>query len=110
MLRNPKNWENHYRGTPLKKRFSIKFSLSDRSRYYFPVPEVSRSLQLLLSNLKTVHVPLTLVGQYMPLQYKKIRRGKLENTPEALLKDRVINVLDDYEYAISGKRGIFSCI
>ncbi|NLJ69430.1 MAG: class II D-tagatose-bisphosphate aldolase, non-catalytic subunit, partial [Firmicutes bacterium] len=34
-------------------------------------------------------------------QYKRIRAGLLENEPEALLKDKIKEVLEDYEFAIN---------
>lgn len=52
-------------------------------------------------NLKYVKIPLTLIEQFMPIQYDKIRNGKLKNEPEALIKDRVVNCIDDYMYAIA---------
>jgi D-tagatose-1,6-bisphosphate aldolase subunit GatZ/KbaZ len=101
MVSQPGNWKKHYHGTESKIRFARKYSLSDRCRYYLPVPEVKASLELLVANLKKAGIPLTLVSQFMPVQYKKIRDGMLENDPEALLKDRVDNLLDDYYYAVS---------
>lgn len=101
MISQPDNWKKHYHGTEEKLKFARKYSYSDRCRYYLPVPEVDSSLKLLISNLKKAGIPLTLISQYMPVQYRKIREGLLENDPEALLKDKVDNLLDDYYYAVS---------
>lgn len=101
MLDNPGNWKNHYHGSDDKIAFARKYSLSDRCRYYLPVPEVASSIQLLIKNLKSVEIPLTLISQFLPVQYWKIRKGELQNDAEALLKDRVINTIDDYYYAVS---------
>ena len=35
----------------------------------------------------------------MPIQYTKVREGLLENNPEALIIDRIINTIDEYLYA-----------
>ena len=35
----------------------------------------------------------------MPIQYTKVREGKLDNNPEALIIDRIINTIDEYLYA-----------
>lgn len=101
MLKNKKNWEKHYHGSEDKIRLARKYSLSDRSRYYLPVNEVEQALNLMLSNFKNVEIPLTLISEYMPIQYKKIRSGLLKNVPEDLFKDRIINCIDDYIYAIT---------
>lgn len=99
MAKNPVNWKSHYHGTANKIRFSRKYSMSDRCRYYLPVKEVNDSIELMIKNLKSVEIPLTLISEYLPIQYNKIRNGQLKNDAEALLKDRVINCMDDYNYA-----------
>ena len=101
MVRHPENWEKHYHGNGSKLRLARKYSLSDRCRYYLPMGEVRESIDLLMRNLKSVEIPLTLVSQYMPVQYGKIRNGLLEKSPESLLKDRVKNCIDDYIYGTS---------
>ncbi|NLC69614.1 MAG: class II D-tagatose-bisphosphate aldolase, non-catalytic subunit [Clostridiaceae bacterium] len=100
MLKNPENWEKHYHGDSRKIAFARKYSYSDRCRYYLPDPEVRKSIDILIKNLNSTGIPLTLVSQYMPIQYNKIRDGLLENKPETLLKDRIINYIDDYMYAV----------
>lgn len=101
MVKNPDNWKNHYHGTASKIRYSRKFSLSDRCRYYLPVSDVSDTLKLMISNLKSTSIPLALINQFLPKQYDKIRMGILKNDPESLLKDRIINLIEDYCYAIN---------
>lgn len=103
MLRNLDNWKKHYHGSPAKVRYSMKYSFSDRARYYMPVADVKESIERLMSNLKSVEIPLTLIDQFMPVQYIKIRKGQLRNDPEALLKDRIVNYIDDYMYAVNPK-------
>lgn len=44
-------------------------------------------------------MPLNLMSQFMPIQYTKVREGRLINDPEALVKDRVVNTIDEYLYA-----------
>ncbi|CUH95002.1 D-tagatose-1,6-bisphosphate aldolase subunit GatZ [Propionispora sp. 2/2-37] len=100
MVRNPQYWIHHYHGSPAKVRYARKYSFSDRCRYYLPVAEVKYALDTLINNLKSVAIPVTLISQFMPVQCSKIRRGVLQNEPESLLKDRIINCLDDYVYAI----------
>jgi len=99
MLRKPDNWRNYYHGNSDKIRFARKYSYSDRCRYYLPVEDVKESVKLLIDNLKTVKIPLTLIKQFMPLQYDKIRNNRLKNDPEALLKDIITYCIEDYIYA-----------
>ncbi len=100
MARNPENWLMHYHGNSAKIRYARKYSFSDRCRYYVPVPEVKSSINRLIMNLNAVDIPLTLINQFMPIQYNKIRSGLLKKDPESLLKDRIINCIDDYIYAM----------
>jgi len=102
MLENPSNWKNHYHGSEDKIRLARRYSFSDRCRYYLPEKEVNTALKIMIENLKSVKIPLTLISQYMPIQYEKIRMCTLDNSPEALLKDRIVNMVDDYIFA-SGK-------
>jgi D-tagatose-1,6-bisphosphate aldolase subunit GatZ/KbaZ len=98
MAKNPENWIKHYHGSGSNIRLARKFSLSDRCRYYLPANEVREAIELLMKNLKSVQIPLTLISEYMPIQYTKIRNGLLKNDPESLVKDRVINCIDEYLY------------
>ncbi|VBB08539.1 aldolase-type tim barrel [Lucifera butyrica] len=100
MVNNPDNWKNHYHGEPAKIRYARKFSFSDRCRYYLPVREVQYAFDKLIKNLHLVDIPLSLISQFMPMQYKKIQNGLLKRDPESLLKDRIINCIDDYMYAV----------
>ncbi len=104
MARNPENWIKHYHGNPAKIRYARKYSFSDRCRYYLPVSEVKSSIDLLIKNLKSVEIPLALINQFLPIQYNKVRKGILKKDPESLLKDRIINCIDDYIYATSAMR------
>ena len=99
MVKNPSNWKKHYHGNASSIKYARKYSYSDRCRYYLPVKEVREAEELMINNLKTTQIPLTLVHQFMPIQYNKIRDGLLKNEPEALLKDWVVNCIDDYLYA-----------
>ena len=35
----------------------------------------------------------------MLIQYTKVREGILENDPEALIKDRICNTIEEYTFA-----------
>jgi D-tagatose-1,6-bisphosphate aldolase subunit GatZ/KbaZ len=59
-------------------------------------------LTKLLHNLKTAPIPLSLLSQYAPLQYKRIRNGTLENSPEGIILDQITSVLETYAEACKG--------
>lgn len=100
MINNPEHWKNHYFGDDARKKFLCKYSYSDRCRYYLPTRNVKNSLNLLIRNLENVKIPMTLISQFMPLQYDNIRRGLIKNEPISLIKNAIMNRLNDYYYAI----------
>ena len=99
MLEAPEHWRKYYLGSGQQARFARKYSLSDRSRYYWAKPQVQNALQKLFSNLHQIPLPLTLISQFSPLQYQKIRSGEIAATPEAIISDRIAIVLEDYDQA-----------
>jgi len=99
MLSDPKDWKKYYHGDEDELRFARKYSFSDRSRYYFNRPKVNDAIEKLIANLEEVRIPLSIIHQYMPQQYTRIRDGFLRNTPRELIKDCIINLVDDYNYA-----------
>lgn len=99
MLENPKNWQKHYHGTEEELAFARKYSFSDRARYYMGEEKVQNAIDQLLANLEETGIPMSILHQYLPKQYDKIVAGELENTPVELIKDGVVNYMEDYEYA-----------
>ena len=99
MLRDPRHWQKYFPGTKREQAFKRKFSLSDRSRYYWPDEQVQAALAKLLANMGQAAMPYSLLSQYAPQFSERIRLGEIENRPEALLGSWVEAVLEDYEYA-----------
>lgn len=99
MLENPGKWKPYYHGTEKEIAFKRKYSFSDRSRYYMPNEKVKKALDTLIDNLTQHPVPLPLLSQYMPIQYTAVREGRLENTPEELIKARVAYTIEEYTFA-----------
>ena len=99
MTDNPANWQIYYKGTEEEKALKRKYSLSDRSRYYYPHPDVQAAIRKLCANLDGVHIPLGLLHQYMPQQYIKVRDGRLSKKAWDLAKDNVVERIEDYNYA-----------
>lgn len=98
MRRDPRHWEAHYLD-PERRQLDLQFSLSDRIRYYWNSPEVSRACTMLLEGLAAASVPLTLISQYMPMQHAAIREGRLSNDPRELVLDGIAQVLRHYAHA-----------
>jgi D-tagatose-1,6-bisphosphate aldolase subunit GatZ/KbaZ len=99
MLRAPRHWQGHYHGSPQEQAFARKYSLSDRSRYYWPDPQVVAAFEKLLANLSRAPLPLSLLSQFVPDQVERVRSGELKNDPRALIQDRIDGVLADYAIA-----------
>ena len=97
MVREPKYYQKHYHGTDEEIALKRKYSFSDRCRYYLPDTEVGAAMEKLFANFEG-GVPLNLMSQFMPVQYKKVREGTLANEPRALVMDSVAQTVDDYLY------------
>jgi len=99
MVEDPRDWKGYYTGDEAYLRYARKYSYSDRSRYYWPKPEVQAALSRLLKNLADNLAPLTLVSQFLPLQYEAVRAGVLSREPAALIHDKIRGVLGVYSRA-----------
>lgn len=99
MLADPGNWKKHYHGTEDQLALKRKFSFSDRCRYYFAQPKLIEAVQKLFANLSEVEIPLSMLRQFMPRQYNRVRDGRLPMDPRELAKDCVVHVVEDYNYA-----------
>jgi D-tagatose-1,6-bisphosphate aldolase subunit GatZ/KbaZ len=110
MLDDPTHWQGYYsdgRGersdggsnSPLAQRTARRYSYSDRLRYYWAVDEIDAARQTLLTNLDRTGIPLSLISQFLPVQYDRIRTGRLESTAQALVVDRVRDALRPYARA-----------
>lgn len=100
MLANPKDWKKHYHGTEEQQALARKYSFSDRSRYYMSMPRIQDAIYKLFDNMNSVEIPMGMLHQYMPLQYIKVRDGKLSLKARDLAKDGVKTMVEDYNYAV----------
>ena len=96
MLSSPTNWNSHYHGTPEEQAFKRRFSLSDRARYYMTDSSIEKAAQKLLHNINTHKPPISLLSQYMPVQYTHLREGRISLTAESLVKSRVVDCVETY--------------
>jgi Predicted tagatose 6-phosphate kinase len=96
MLKNPTYWIDYFEGPESMLSLNRIFGLSDRCRYYLGDPAVKSAEAKLLSNLSKAEIPLGLLHQFFPDQYRKVRDNMLSTYPGALLLDKICVVLDDY--------------
>ncbi len=99
MLVRPAHWRKYYQGDERALAFKRKYSFSDRIRYYWPEPEMQRALSRLLTNLAKRSIPLSLLSQFLPVQFHKVLAGRLTPRPDALIIDKIQDVLRDYSQA-----------
>ena len=106
MLRDPGYWRSYYHGDEDEVRLDLTYGYSDRCRYYWNGPSVQEEITRLLDNLRERPIPLTLVSQYLPLEYEAIRRGELQAVPEQLIEYHIRRVLRVYADACSVKQSV----
>ena len=99
MLERPESWQRYYHGDLPQQKLLRRYSYSDRVRYYWPDPAIEEATRKLFENLKAVHIPETLLSQYLPRQYAAVRNGRLLPEPRALALDRVRDAIRPYTAA-----------
>lgn len=96
MQDDPRYWQGYFNGSPADQSLARRYSFSDRIRYYWHKPAAQESVQRLLTNLAETPPPLTLLSQYMPREYDKVRTGEIRNHPNDLIRAHIHYVLEDY--------------
>jgi D-tagatose-1,6-bisphosphate aldolase subunit GatZ/KbaZ len=104
MLRNPAYWRSYYRGNEDEMRFARIYSYSDRCRYYWVDATVQQELAQLQANLGASPPPLTLVSEYLPIQFEAIRSGRLLANSEDMIQEHIRAVLRVYAAACGAKK------
>jgi D-tagatose-bisphosphate aldolase class II non-catalytic subunit len=106
MLSEPGHWQPFYPSDPAAAAHSRRFSRSDRSRYYWPVSAVQRSVAELHDNLQRTGLPGELVSQFLPWVSPSEVPGSAWGTsgssalaPDAVLRASIRRVLDAYASA-----------
>jgi len=101
MQRQPKDWKNHYRGSPEELRLMRLFSLSDRARYYWHTPAVAHAVKSLLSNLENAPIPLSLLAEFFPIKFRDIEPNQLARMkPTELVMWAIGHALRPYGHAV----------
>jgi D-tagatose-1,6-bisphosphate aldolase subunit GatZ/KbaZ len=101
MLRDPLHWRSYYRGDEDEVRRDLTYGYSDRCRYYWYQPAVQDEIARLFDNLDEQPIPLSLVSQYLPLEYEAIRWGELQAVPQRMIQYHIRRVLRAYADACS---------
>lgn len=99
MINEPKYWEPYYHGDEQQKAFKRKYSFSDRVRYYWPVKEIEEAKNKLFSNLNKKEIPLSLLSQYMPVQFYQVCEGTIKANPTELVHSHINTVTGIYSRA-----------
>jgi D-tagatose-1,6-bisphosphate aldolase subunit GatZ/KbaZ len=99
MIKEPRYWKSYYKGDETEKYFKRKFSFSDRSRYYWPDPQLEAAKNRLYRNLFSNRIPLSVLSQFMPAQFYEICEGKIQLSPEDLIHSHIRKVAGLYARA-----------
>lgn len=99
MLSAPSSWKPYYGGDAQEQKRLRVYSYSDRMRYYWNDSRVQAAVARLIENLSRLQLPETMLSAYLPQQYERVREGSLKNEPEALIVDKVRDVLRVYAAA-----------
>jgi len=105
MRTEPRHWAKYYHARGADLDYDLQYSLSDRIRYYWPDPEISRALETMFANLAHSPPPPALVSQYLPIAHAAVRDGLIGGSPAELAMAHVWAVLDGYHRAVSGGKG-----
>lgn len=104
MVADPRHWAGYYRGTPDEIACARRYAYADRIRYYWPRPDVRAALDRLFENLSRRPPPLTLLSQFLPEQYARVRDGRAGRDPREWVADRITVVLAQYTQACGMER------
>ena len=100
MLADPAWWQGYYEGNEDDQRLARRYSYSDRLRYYWPDPPSCPLPPTGCSaTSRSTPIPLPLLSQHLPDQYRRVRADLLPLHPRALVVDHVRDVLRDYAFA-----------
>ncbi len=103
MVQDPKYWGSYYKGSAEEVEFARVYSLSDRCRYYWSRAAVQQEVARLLENLSSTSLPISLVSQYLPIEYKAVRDGHIVSSAEVLIEYHIQNILRQYSAACGAR-------
>lgn len=99
MLKEPVYWKKYYSGNEKQQAFKRKYSFSDRSRYYWPMAELESARKRLFANLRNNKIPLSLLSQFMPIQFIEVCEALIDPEPKQLVHSYIQIVTGIYSRA-----------
>ncbi len=100
MREKPDEWNRYFQGTETELQEKRKFSYVDRWRYYAVDTRVLAAMHGLMKRFDETKVPDSLIHQFMPLQYERIRNGRLTKESGSLVKENIKQVIEKYFHAV----------
>jgi len=101
MLSAPEHWQTHYPGNAREQHIYRHYSLSDRIRYYWPLPEAQAAVAELMAALEGVSIPRSLISQFLAHLEPRVADGEIATEARALVMASITRVLDIYADAIA---------
>ena len=99
MREDPDQWIRHYPEKEPEASWYRRNSYSDRIRYYWNHPAVSRAVEQMFDNLSDIEIPLPSLSRHLPTQYQAVRNGDLAPTPRKLVIHNILQVTSAYSRA-----------
>ena len=99
MREDPGQWIDHYPAEEPRTRWYRRYSYSDRIRYYWHRREVADAVERMFHNLSAIDIPLPMLSQYLPAQYRAVRQEALIPEPRSLAIHHVMEVTSEYSKA-----------
>ena len=99
MRADPTHWRRYYETSGAALTVQLQYSLSDRIRYYWPVPAVAQAIERLCATFDESSAPLSLVSQYLPGAVEPLREGRLALRASELVIHHIRGVLQQYSAA-----------
>lgn len=92
-------WDKFYPENASNLTLYRQYSFSDRIRYYWHNEQIESAIEVLFANLSREEIPLPLLSQFMPIQYKAVLNGALLNSPKDLVIHNIMQVTEAYAQA-----------
>ncbi|HYC09585.1 MAG TPA: D-tagatose-bisphosphate aldolase, class II, non-catalytic subunit [Steroidobacteraceae bacterium] len=105
MRADPTHWRKYYRGSGRTLELQLEYSLSDRTRYYWPLPAVAQALTRLEAAFAAAAPPLALLRQYLPAVHAAVRRGEIQVSAQSFVIHHIRQVLGEYSRACEPSAG-----
>jgi D-tagatose-1,6-bisphosphate aldolase subunit GatZ/KbaZ len=105
MRADPTHWRKYYRGSGRTLELQLEYSLSDRTRYYWPLPAVAQAVARLEAAFDAAAPPPALLREYLPAVHAAVRRGEIEKSAQSFVIHHIRQVLSEYSRACDPSAG-----